>query len=295
MAKLKGDKKLLERLKDKYRLIIVDDESYEERMSFKLSRLNVLTAIAASSILLTVIILSIIVYTPAKELIPGYSDAQAKKEAKRALQRAELMEEDLQQKDLYLKSVLRVLKGEISPDGIKEATASGKTEAEWKNLDFNPSVKDSALRAEVAAEERYNLNFQNTESRGTMAALSTLVFFSPLRGTVTSSFNIATEHLGVDVVAPDNTVIKSILDGTVVLSTWSANEGYVIAIQHVDDLVSIYKHNSVLMKKTGDMVKAGESIAIIGNSGELSDGPHLHLELWYRGDGLDPEQYILFN
>ena len=295
MASIKGDRSLLDRLRDKYRLIIVDDETFEERTSFKLSRLNVLTIIASASMLITVILLSIVIYTPAKELIPGYSDAQAKREAKQALERADAMEDELYKQDLYIQNVMRVLKGEVNSEEIETPENSAPVEEHKGDLDFSPSIKDSVLRADVAAEERYNLNFKNSESRTTMAALSNLVFFSPLRGTVSSSFNIATEHLGVDVVAPDKTAIKSVLEGTVILSTWSANEGYVIAIQHVDNLISIYKHNSILLKKTGDIVKAGESVAIIGNSGELSDGPHLHLELWYRGDALDPENFILFN
>jgi len=295
MANVKGERSLLERLRDKYRLIIVDDETFEERASLKLSRMNVLTVIASASLLITVILLSIVIYTPAKELIPGYSDAEVKREAKRAMQRADLMEQDLEKKDLYLQSVMRVLKGEISVEELEAENLPVNTDEHNTSIDFTNSNRDSALRAEVAAEERYNLNFQNSESRSTMMALSNLVFFSPLRGSVSSSFNIATEHMGVDVVAPDNTAIKSALDGTVVLSTWSANEGYVIAVQHVDNLLSIYKHNSILLKKTGDVVRAGESIAIIGNSGELSDGPHLHMELWYRGDPLDPQNFILFN
>ena len=295
MASIKGDRSLLDRLRDKYRLIIVDDETFEERTSFKLSRLNVLTIIASASMLITVILLSIVIYTPAKELIPGYSDAQAKREAKQALERADAMEDELYKQDLYIQNVMRVLKGEVNSEEIETPENSAPVEEHKGDLDFSPSIKDSVLRADVAAEERYNLNFKNSESRTTMAALSNLVFFSPLRGTVSSSFNIATEHLVVDVVAPDKTAIKSVLEGTVILSTWSANEGYVIAIQHVDNLISIYKHNSILLKKTGDIVKAGESVAIIGNSGELSDGPHLHLELWYRGDALDPENFILFN
>jgi murein DD-endopeptidase MepM/ murein hydrolase activator NlpD len=198
-------------------------------------------------------------------------------------------------KDLYLQNVLRVLKGEVSPTELESSTLPEVPENQRSNLNFNASVKDSVLRADVAAEERYNLHFSSSESRSTITALSSLVFFSPLRGTVSSPFNIATEHLGVDVVAPDKTAIKTALAGTVILSTWSANEGYVIAIQHADNLISIYKHNSILLKKTGELVRAGESVAIIGNSGELSDGPHLHLELWYRGDPLDPQSYILFN
>lgn len=287
------EKSFLNKLRDKYRLIVVSDNTFEERFSLKLSRLNVITVIATAVILISLFLLLLIIYTPAKELIPGFSDARAKREARLAIQTAERLEADLSIKQEYLDNVRQVLRGELEPEKLKSDSIQ-QIQSET-GLDFSVSERDSALRAEVAAEDLYNLKFENRESRTAMNALSNEVFFTPLRGVVSSQYDIGTEHLGVDVVAPDNETIKSVLDGTVVLSTWTANEGYVLAIQHSSDLLSFYKHNSVLLKKTGEQVEAGESIAIIGNSGELSDGPHLHFELWYKGDPLDPEEFIMFN
>lgn len=282
------------KLRDKYRLIIVSDNTFEERLSLKLSRLNVITVIATAVILISLIILSIIIYTPAKELIPGYSDAQAKREARRAIETAERLEADLSIREEYLNNVINVLKGEIEPDDLLSDSVNMLTERQAE-LDFTVSERDSALRAEVAAEDLYNLKFENAESRTAMSALSNYVFFTPLRGLVSSQYDIGTEHLGVDVVAPDNETIKAVLDGTVILASWTSSEGYVLGIQHANDIISVYKHNSVLLKKTGERVDAGESIAVVGNSGELTDGPHLHFELWYKGDPLDPEEFIIFN
>lgn len=294
MAAQKEKKKFIHKLRDKYRLIIVSDNTFEERISLKLTRLNVIAVIASAVLLLSAIIVALIVYTPAKEMIPGYSDASAKREARHAFETAQQMEADLSIRENYINEVIKVLKGEIEPTELQIDTAASNSDI-LENVDFSISVRDSALRAEVAAEEMYNLKFENVVSRSAVTALSNTVFFSPLRGSVSSRYDIGTEHLGVDIVAPDNETIKSTLDGTVILATWSSSEGHVIAIQHPNNLVSFYKHNSVLLKKIGERVEVGESIAIIGNSGELTDGPHLHFELWYKGDPLDPEEFILFN
>jgi murein DD-endopeptidase MepM/ murein hydrolase activator NlpD len=294
MSSEKKEKGFLSKLRDKYRLIIVSDNTFEERLSFKLSRLNVISIIATSVIVISLLVLSIIVYTPAKELIPGYSDAQAKREARKAIETAERLEADLSIREDYLNSVISVLRGEIKAEDLVEDSLTVVSDSE-ADLDFSISERDSALRAEVAAEDLYNLKFENAESRTAMTALSNLVFFTPMKGLVTSQYDIGTEHLGVDVVAPDNETIKAVLNGTVVLASWTSSEGYVLGIQHANDLISFYKHNSVLLKKTGDQVEAGESIAVVGNSGELTDGPHLHFELWYKGDPLDPEEFIIFN
>lgn len=294
MATQEEKKKFIHKLKDKYRLIIVSDNTFEERISLKLSRLNVIAVIASAVLLLSAIIVALIVYTPAKEMIPGYSDATAKREARKAFETAEQMEADLSIRENYINDVIKVLRGEIEPTTFSVDTNKVSQEI-TDDMDFSISERDSTLRAEVAAEELYNLKFENVVSRTAVTALSNIVFFSPLRGIISSRYDIGTEHLGIDIVAPDNETIKSTLDGTVILATWTSSEGYVITIQHPNDLVSLYKHNSVLLKKVGDRVEVGESIAIIGNSGELTDGPHLHFELWYKGDPLDPEEFILFN
>jgi murein DD-endopeptidase MepM/ murein hydrolase activator NlpD len=287
--------RIVEKLRNKFRLIIVNDSTFEEKFSLKLSRLNVIALIASAIILVSLLLLSIIIYTPAKELIPGYSDVQAKRNAKKAIERTQMLEEDLQRNEVYLDRVRQVLQGNILPEEFPVDSSKSLGTDYASALNLNISQRDSALRASVTAEEKYNLKFEDRSGQNGIVALSSTLFFSPIRGKVSSSYNIGSNHLGTDIVAPDNEVIKATLDGTVLLATWTSNEGHIIALQHSNDLISVYKHNSTLLKKAGESVKAGDSIAIIGNSGDLTDGPHLHFELWHRGIALDPEKYLVFN
>jgi murein DD-endopeptidase MepM/ murein hydrolase activator NlpD len=153
-------------------------------------------------------------------------------------------------------------------------------------------MEDSLLRVQIEAEGLYNLSVVDTKND--KDNLTRLHFFPPLKGVVTNPFNAKSGHLGIDVVAPPNEVIVAIADGTVTLSSWTLETGYVIQIQHQNNLISAYKHNSKLLKQSGAQVKAGEAIAIIGNSGELTTGPHLHFEMWHNGTPINPEQYIVF-
>jgi len=157
-------------------------------------------------------------------------------------------------------------------------------------------VEDSLLRIQIENQGKYSLyKIENNEADSKKRySLGNLLFFTPLKGVITSEFNPAERHFGVDVVSKQNEAIKSVLDGTVIFSDWTVETGYVIAIQHTQNLVSVYKHNSALLKKQGELVKAGEAIAIVGESGELKTGPHLHFELWSEGNPLDPKEYITF-
>jgi murein DD-endopeptidase MepM/ murein hydrolase activator NlpD len=132
------------------------------------------------------------------------------------------------------------------------------------------------------------------ETKTSKESITNFFFFSPLKGLVTNSFDMKEEHYGIDITAQENEAIKATLDGTVIMSAWTSETGYVIQIQHENNLVSVYKHNSALMKKVGQYVKAGEVVAIIGNSGELTSGTHLHFELWYNGNPIDPQEYMVF-
>jgi len=295
MAKSEQKDRLVDKLRSKYRLIIINDNTFEERFSMKLSRLNVIAVMAVAGFLIALLTLAIIVYTPARALIPGYSDQEARIQARTALDKADKLEAELLTTQVYLDNVRMVLNGEMRPDQIPYDSIQALGSDAGAQLDFTVSERDSALRASVAAEEKYNLKFDSNSGEERLGDLSTVLFFSPIRGKVSSSYSIGADHLGTDIVAPDDEPIKACLDGTVTFSTWTSTEGYVIMIQHSNDLLSVYKHNSVLLKKLGENVKAGDSIAIIGNTGELTDGPHLHFELWHKGVALDPEKYLVFN
>lgn len=284
-------KKFLKKLKNKYRLVILHETTFAEKFSLLLSPLNVIVTFSVMFLIITALVVSVIVFTPLKEFIPGYSDTSVRSQAIAAAELADSLENQSRVNAQYLENVRKILAGEsMSSDTLFD----NQQEVQIEKIEFNRSLEDSLLRIRIEQEEKYNVSFEDGVKR-IEGELSGLYFFSPLRGTVTSSFDPVINHLGVDLVAPKNESVKAVLDGTVVLSTWTTDGGFTIQIQHANNLVSVYKHNAVLLKKEGDPVKAGDSIAIVGNSGELTDGPHLHFELWHLGTPLNPEDFIVFN
>jgi len=252
-------KTFLSKLKDKYRLVIINDSSFEEKFAFKLSRWNVIMLGATFSVVLAFLMFLAIIFTPLKTMIPGYSDAQTKKNARMALATAQRLEGELQLNEAYLFNLKKVLTGDLEADSV---SILPENKISYDHLDYTISRDDSLLRKEIEEKEQYNIKVDKVLPNEKQRKLSDLNFFCPLRGDVSSEYQASVNHLGVDIVAPENETIKSILDGVVILSNWSSEEGYVIAIQHADQVISIYKHNSVLLKETGDMIKVGESIAV---------------------------------
>jgi murein DD-endopeptidase MepM/ murein hydrolase activator NlpD len=281
--------KWLRKLKDKYRLLLINDSTFEERFSMRLTRLNVLLLGVFAFTLYGAFVTAVIVLTPLKRYIPGYADQETKRNAYRSLVMADSLELKLRQRDLYIANLRAVLKGEVKADSANLfATLVEKPGP----ADLAPGEADSALRMRIAKEEAYSLSDGgSTADRREMAGI---FFFPPLRGIVTSAFARREAHFGIDIVAKADAAVKACLAGTITLASWTTDAGHVIHIQHSNDLVSIYKHNSVLLKKVGDRVKAGEAIAIVGNSGELTTGPHLHFELWLNGEPVDPQAYMVF-
>jgi murein DD-endopeptidase MepM/ murein hydrolase activator NlpD len=163
---------------------------------------------------------------------------------------------------------------------------------DYGTIDFSTSLEDSILRNQIEEEEQYNLAVVDNRPRA--LGLAGVHFFAPVRGIVSSPFDATKNHFGTDIVASPDEVVKATLDGTVIMASWTVETGYVIQVQHKDNLISVYKHNAELLKKTGNVVKAGDAIAIVGNSGELTTGPHLHFEIWYNGTPVNPEEYIVF-
>ncbi len=277
------------KLKDRYRLLLINDSTFEERFSMRLNRLNVLLLAVFAFALYGAFVTAVIVFTPLKRFIPGYADQETKRNAYRSLVLADSLELKLQQRDLYIENLRLVLSGEAKADSTNLfAPLLRKPDAE----DMAPSEADSLLRARIAKEEAYTLN----EGRATAdrRELAGIYFFPPLRGIVTTTFDRRQDHFGIDIVAEADAAVKACLTGTVTLASWTTDAGHVLHVQHTHDLVSIYKHNSVLLRKVGDRVKAGEAIAIVGNSGELTTGPHLHFELWLNGEAVDPQAYMVF-
>ncbi len=288
----KERKKLIRKLKNKYRLVVINDATFDERFSAFLSPLNVIAGVALAFVIITAMVGSLIIFTPLKEYIPGYSDTNMRLNALNAALKADSLEHAQEQYETYFVNLQHILNGTIGKDST-DVEGDSETKV-YSGLDFSVSKEDSMLRVEIESKERYTLDSKSATSSA-FIGLPGVLFFTPLRGTVTSSFNASIGHLGVDVAAQEGEAVKAVYDGTVIMASFTSDGGNVIQIQHSNNLISIYKHNSALLKNVGDQVSAGESIAIIGNSGELTDGPHLHFELWYNGSPLNPQDFIAFS
>lgn len=282
--------RVLRKLKSKYRLLLINDRTFEERFSIRLSRLNVLLLAIAAFTLHGALVTAVIVFTPLKRYIPGYADQETKRNAYRSAVLADSIALRLTDQELYLANLRRVLSGEITSDST---LTTARVEQMPTAADLAPGLKDSLLRAKVQQQEAYALS-EGQVNAPAGRELAGMFLFPPLRGIVTSTFERRAGHFGIDVVAKANEAVKACMDGTVTLASWTTDGGHVLQIQHRGDLVSVYKHNSVLLKKVGEKVKAGEAIAIVGDSGELTTGPHLHFELWLNGESIDPQAYMVF-
>jgi murein DD-endopeptidase MepM/ murein hydrolase activator NlpD len=286
-------KQWFSRLKNKYRLVFMNDDTLEERFTFRLSRLNVFVALGALTIILIFLTSILIAFTPLREYIPGYTNVGLQRKLFQLQYKTDSIEKDLVQKDLYLRNLKDVINGK---DLVSDVPVVRDTLKKYGNIKIRKSIEDSILRLEVENQNKYSISrFGSADnSFRKKISLGNILFFIPLKGVVTNEFDPAIKHFGIDVVARKDEAVKAILDGTVILSDWTIETGYVIIIQHQQNIISVYKHNSALLKKTGDVVKAGEPIAIIGETGELQTGPHLHFELWNDGNPVNPKEYISF-
>ena len=280
-------KKLKKKLLHKYRLVVLNEDTFEERLAFKLTRLNVFVLGSLSAIFLVAITAVFIAFTPIREYIPGYSSSALQQQALELDFRTDSLLKVININDTYISSVKSVLRGEVSAVVINKDSIFKAAQADTEILNLNPSKADSILRAKVNNEDKYNLFDSAT-------TVSDFVFFPPVNGSISSEFDTNEKHFVVDIVIPKNTPVKAAADGRVLFASWTSDASYVIIIDHGDELISIYKHNSSLTKTQGDFVKAREVIAISGSSGELSTGPHLHFELWNNGIPLNPTTFIDF-
>lgn len=277
-----------DQLKDKYRLVILNDDTFAEKFAFRLSPLGLIVAIGAVTIVMTTLVISLVAFTPLREYIPGYGNVTERKNILELTVKTDSLEQTLKARDWYMKNLVNVFEGKTEGKTDKPAK---DTSGKYQKVNVKPSENDIQFRKDVENEPA-SIKFAGSNFKKN--ALANYLFFSPLKGLVTESFNVAGEHYGVDVVAKKDALIKSTLDGTVIYSGFTPADGHVLQIQHDNNLISIYKHNSSVLKKMGDKVKSGEAIAIIGNSGENSKGPHLHFELWHNGLPINPEEFIVF-
>jgi hypothetical protein len=278
------------RLARKYRLVVLNEETFEERYSLKLRPMQVFTWAGLAVISLIVLTTLLIAFTPLREYIPGYSGNTGMRRRLILLsEKVDSLEKNSAAKDKLLENIRNVVSGGRLPDNVN-TRSGGKVSPQTDKL--LAGSEEKAFREDVEKADRYNIQSGKSDTR--LNAISSYYFFAPLKGKVTTAFNASRRHYGVDVVAPKNEAVKAALDGTVIFAGWTTETGHVIHLQHENNLVSIYKHNSVLLKTEGDAVKAGEVIAITGNSGELTAAPHLHFELWLEGKPIDPQDFIVF-
>jgi murein DD-endopeptidase MepM/ murein hydrolase activator NlpD len=283
--KTQKKKKLKKKWLHKYRLVVLNEETFEERLSLKLTRLNVFVLTGFSIILLILLTTVVIAFTPLREYIPGYSSPNLRERAINLTHRADSLAKKIKEQEQLFASIQGVLTGNLPESGID--TIQGEATTNMSEVDLAPSKADSLLRKQVEQEDKYNL-FEMAMSQ-TDFALS-----PPVTGYISQAFSIEDKHYAVDIVTEKNTPVKATADGTVIFSGWTAETGYVIILEHSYGLISAYKHNASLTKQQGGMVKAGEVIATVGSTGELTTGPHLHFELWSDGYPVNPTDFISF-
>ena len=280
-------KKLLKKLKSRFRLTVLNENTFEEKLSYSLTPLNLIVMFGGLLILFGALIYLLVAFTPLKNyVIPDYADAGYREAARMARMRVDSLIEVSRKNDKYMADLRMVLSG-----GILTNTAdSGATQTVSGDLNFEVADVDDALRQKLSEQDRFNLAVAEETDKGNKGTL----LFKPVNGTVSGEFNPKEGHFGIDLIAPKDDPVKAVQDGTVVVASFTSDGGNVIQIQHSNNLISVYKHNSVLLKKEGDFVKSGESIAFIGDSGDHSEGPHLHFELWESGIPVNPMDYFAF-
>jgi len=287
MAQKKKEKKFAKKLLHKYRLVVLNEDTFEERFAIKLTRLNVFVIVMLSAIILIAGTTFLIAFTSLREFIPGYSSAKLKKQATELNYKTDSLQQVIALNEKYYASIRRVLTGDVKTVEFNRDSIIDAAGKDMAALKVAASKEDSLLREKVDKEDKYNL-FESSVSG------SNFVLFPPVNGTISEGYDLKTKHYAVDIVVAKDTPVKATADGTVIFAEWTAETGYVVIIEHNQELISVYKHNASLTKQQGDLVKAGEVIAMAGNSGEYSTGPHLHFELWSKGYPINPTNFIDF-
>lgn len=285
---MSSKKTLSNRLTNKYLLIIRNEENFAEKTTFSFNYARLLLLISFIGLILLSLAVYIVTVLLDQWLDPRHVQMVANRQVLELSMRIDSLEHDVLQKDVYIENIRRVLSGEVAVDSVETNTESTLQSSE---LIERIQPIDSQFRAEFEGTELTNLSISVSNAG---SELREIYLFSPLDGIVTDGFDPKKDHYGIDLVAKENEPVRCAADGVVIMSSWTLDGGYVIAVQHAGNLVSVYKHNSELFKNVGNFVVAGEVVATIGNTGELSTGPHLHLELWHNGNPVNPQEYIAF-
>ena len=276
------------KLFDTFKLLVVNDETFEEVFSQRLSRLNAFVFLVIFVGLISTLSFFVIAATPLRYLIPGIESAALQREVETLLVKTDSLQRVIETDSKYLDGIRRVLSGEVVYEAPEIDSTSVLMDAPSTDqlLETRKSIAMLELENQVKKEEAFSPVVE--------ASVSNPLYFAPLSGVVSGAYDPAVGHLAIDIAAAEGTGVKAITDGTVLHAEWSANTGYNLVVVHQGETVSVYKHNGVIFKKQGDTVTAGEIIASVGNTGELSSGSHLHFELWKQGKPVNPQQYIKF-
>lgn len=286
MVRKKRSKAFWKNIKFKYKLTIVNENTLEEVVGLRVSKLNGLSVLLSVLTVLFLIAACIIAFTPLRNYLPGYMNSEVRSQIVANALRVDSLQTMLHQQNLYIMNIQDIFSGQVPIDSVQ--TLDSLTAARKDTL-MERTKREEEFRRQYEENEKYNLT--TIASRPDVTGL---VMFRPTRGMISSRFDMDRKHFGTDIAANPNESVLATMDGTVILSTYTAETGYLIGVQHNQDFVSVYKHCGSLLKKEGDVVKGGEAIALVGNSGTLSTGPHLHFELWYKGHPVNPEKYIVF-
>ena len=280
-VKIKNQKKQTNK---SYRLAVMEENSYQEKFALSLSKRNIFLITFSVTFIIILITTLLIFYTPIREYIPGYDTTKLRVQAVQNLEKLDSLMNSLKKNEQFINAFSRTINGE---DFVNQYEDSKIKEVDFTDLEINISIEDSILRKIVEVEDRFNIIEKEEPTISPN-------LISPASGLISEGFDYSKQHYGVDIVLKKNTPIKAVYDGIVLFSEWTINYGYTVVIFHKNELISTYKHNQSVKVKTGDFVQTGEVIALSGNTGELTTGPHLHLELWDLQGPLNPEDLIRF-
>ena len=287
MKNKKENKGFFKKLFNDYKVVVSSEDTFEEKFAFKASKINVFVLMLVYSVILISFTISIVFFTQLRELVPGYSSSDLLNRAIYLTQKTDSLERQIELNNKFYKSIEDVLSGKTD-EFIERDNIPIDSSLNDKNLfSISPNSEDSILRNYVDSQDKFNLTKNEL-------VIENKMFFSPIKGDITQAFNFQENHFAIDIAADIGTPVKSILDGKILFSEWSVDTGHVIIVDHGDNIVSVYKHNSKSLKEQNDFVQAGEVIAYSGNQGSLSSGPHLHFELWKNGTPIDPEPLLNF-
>jgi len=276
-------------IRNKYRLVILNDDSFAEKFSLRLSPLGLMILFGSITIIMTFLVISLVAFTPLREYIPGYDNVNDHKEIIRLHTKTETLEKTLNAREWYVTNFLNVLAGKTEG---KTPKPKQDTTGKYTNINIKPSENDLKLRNDI--ENNLLESTSDKVSANKIDALSNFFFFTPVQGIISNSYNIREGRLGSDILSKENEFVKSTLDGTIIFAGLTATDGYVIQIQHGNNINSVYKHLSNLLKNAGDFVKAGEPIGVVGTTDQNSNSPHLRFEIWYNGFAINPQDYVVY-